>query len=470
MTASTRDVPPAVQHLYRGTLVAGAVLPFVPSMLGRLPNPVLTAAALLVIAAGCLMVSYVRTRDGEGFGFGSAAVAASPGVLVLAITLYPAMVLLVAAPLMWLTTIWAGVPDGLGLTPPWSTYPIEVVFNPYQPIAVAIAAMAAGVAAFAVRRQRRAALHAIGVVLPVSLPLTLIAFDARWPAVSFAMLAIGVGLSVASTFESLSMLYRVAAGSQGLSYGAAGAAGCLATPAATVPALTLLAVTAAWAGWRGRSVVRPSAWVFAVGFGAIAGAAAVLAVGYGRVQAAFGVLAVSLVALALAAAFRTSRRKEAHALAGSAHLAMVAAVMLTIGSHAAATVLCGVWTAAVTARIWWPGVPTVDRRFLAIPAAAWATVTWWLVLGPPAETFTEQYTLPVAGVALLAGWAHRSWRPLTKRWAAYGPAFVLALLPTVAIAADTDDQWRWVAVTVVAGAGVALLLRRRRPPAVPNGA
>ncbi len=217
-------------------------------------------------------------------------------------------------------------------------------------------------------------------------------------------------------------------------------------------------------------MVRPSAWVFAVGLGAVTGAAVVLAIGYGRVQAAFGVLAVSLVALALAAAFYTSRRGEAHALAVSAHLAMVVALMLTFGSAAAATLLCGVWTAALTARIWWPGVPTVDRRFLAIPAAAWATVTWWLVLGPPAEIYTEQYTLPVAGVALLAGWANRSWRPLTRRWAAYGPAFVLAILPTAAIAADTDDQLRWVTVTVVACVGAVVLLRRRRRRAVPNGA
>jgi hypothetical protein len=466
---SLRDIPAPVRYIYRGTLVVGAVLPFVPSMLGRLPSGLLTAAALLLIAAGCLMVSYARGNDGSTVGFGAAAIAAAPGILILVITLYPATVLLVLGPLTWLTTIWAGVPDGLGMTPPWSTYPIEVVYNPYQPLSVAVAAVAAGVAAFAIHRRRRAALLAVGLVLPLSLPLTLIAIDAPWPAVSLATLTIGIGLTAIATLDTVTMWSRVAAGSQGLSYVAAGAAGCLATPTTTVLALAAVTATAVWAGWRGRSVVRVFAWVFAILLGAFAGAAGVLAAGYGRASAAFGVLAVCVAALAMGAAIRASRRDEAHALAGSAHMIMVVAVLLTAGSPAAAILLCAIWTAAVTARIWLPGVSTMDRRFLAIPAAAWATVTWWLVLGPPAGAYTEQYTLPVAAVALLAGWANRRRWHLTKRWAAYGPALLLAVLPTAAIAAETNDQWRWLAVTMVAGAGAVLLLRRRRAPTAANG-
>ena len=464
-----RDVPSAVQYVYRGTLVVGAVLPFVPSMLGLLPNTVLTAASLLLIAAGCLMLSYASGRDGTAVSFGAAAVAAAPGVLIMAIKLFPAMVLLVVAPLTWVSAVWAGRPDGLGLTPPWSTYPIEVVFHANQPIAVAIAAVAAAVAAFAIHRQLRPAWQAFGLVLPVSLPLALIVADVAWPAVSLATLAIGIGFTVAATGANEPIWRRVAAGTQGVSYVAAGAAGCLPAPSTTLIALTLVSAAAAWVGWRQRPMVRVIAWIFAVGFGAMAGAAVVLVTGYGRVQAAFGVLAVALVALATAAAFRATRRDEALALAGTAHLAVVVALMLTVGSQTAATLLCGTWTAALTARIWWPGVPTVDRRFMAVPAAAWATVTYWLVLGPPAEVYGEQYTLPTAGVALLLGWAIRRRQPLTKAWAAYGPAVALVVLPTVTIAAETADQRRWLAVAIAAAIGAVLVFWRRRSRTAANG-
>jgi hypothetical protein len=464
---SGRDLPAAIRNAFRATLVVGAVLPLVPSMLGQLPDEILTAAALLLIAAGCLLVSSVRGRDRQRSDFVPAAVAAAPGILILAITLYPAMIMLVVAPLLWVTAIWAGVPDGLGITPPWSTYPVEVVFDGRQPIAVAIAATAAGVAAFAILRERRAVLRAIGLVLPVSLPLTLIVADVRWPAVSLAMLAVGSGLTAAATIDTVPMWQRVTAGTQGLSYVAAGAAGCLATPVATILALTLITIIAAWTGWRGRSVVRPYACVFAVGIGAISGAAIMLAAGQSRVQAAFGVLTVAVVALVCGVAIRADRRDEAQALSVSAHLAMIAALFLTVGSLSAATLLCAIWTAALTARIWWPGVSTVDRRFLVVPAAAWATVTWWLVLGPPVDAITEQYTLPPAGVALLLGWATRRRFPITKAWAAYGPAAFLAVLPTASLAAETADEWRWIAVATVVSLLAVLLIwpRRARTPA-----
>jgi hypothetical protein len=466
---SPRDVPGAVQYVYRGTLIVGAVLPFVPSMLGQLPSTVLTAASLLLIAAGCLMLSYTRGRDAMAGAFGAAALAAAPAILILAIKLFPAMVMLVVAPLTWVTSVWSGRPEGLGLAPPWSTYPIEVVFSAQQPVAVAIAAVAAGVAALAQRRELSPALKAVSLVLPVALPLTLVVADAQWPTVSLATLAIGIGLTAAATVASEPTWRRVAAGTQGVSFVAAGAAGCLPTRPTTILALTLVTTAAAWIGWRQRPAVRVVAWIFGVGFGAMAGAAAALATGYSRVHAAFAVLVVALAALALSAAVRANRRDESLALAGSAHGAMVVAVMLTAGSLASATVLCGIWTAALTARIWWPGVPTVDRRFLAVPAAAWATMTWWLVLGPPADVYSELYTLPIAGVAFLLGWAIRGRQPLTRTWAAYGPAAALAVLPTATIAADTADQRRWLVVAALVGVGAVVMFWRRRGRTAANG-
>ena len=299
-------------------------------MLGLLPNTVLTAASLLLIAAGCLMVSYARGRDGERARLrcrgrrrrsrhpdpGDQAVPGHGDARCRAADL---------------------VDHRLG-RPAGRTRPGAAMVDlsdrgcvprPDQPIAVAIAAVAAGVAAFAIRRQLRSAWQAFGLVMPVSLPLALIVADVQWPAVSLAMLASASG-------SPSPPRWRPSPSGGGLR---PARRACPMWPPVPPDACRrhrrpLLALTLVSARRRlGRlapaSVVRVIAWIFAVGFGAMAGAAVVLVAGYGRVQAAFGVLAVALVALTLAAAVRATRRDEALALAGTAHLVMVVALMLT---------------------------------------------------------------------------------------------------------------------------------------------
>jgi hypothetical protein len=429
-------------------------------MLGGLPNDLLSASALLLIAAGCLLWRVARGPASTWVGFGAPVAAAIPGILMLAITLFPGALLMMFPPLFWLSAVWSGHPDGTGVLPPLFRYPYEVAFAPHQAVAITIAAAAAGVLGYAVVRQPRAVVQGIGLILPAALPFALSAYGAAWPAIPLSMLGIGIGLIVAAAMANLGSWRRTFAATQGFTFITTGVAACLPTRGTTLVALGLVTAVAFCVGWYGRPDARVPAWIFMVLLGATTGCAAVLAVGLSPAQAAFGVLAAAVAALALAAAVRAQRRREASAIEATAHVVMFGALLLTLGSLRATIVLCGLWSLAVAARILWPATSTSDRRFLASYAAFWVTVTWWLLIGPP-YPYTEAYTLPLAGVALIGGWAARKrWRLKARN--AYGPAVALAILPTLKFAADYADRWRLLILAVAVVAGDPALRRRRR--------
>jgi hypothetical protein len=456
-----RDVPTGVRYIYRSSLIAGAVLPLVPPLLGQLPNDLLSASALLLVAAGCLYHRIARGPASEWVGFGAPVGAAVPGVLMLGITLLPGAMMLVILPLLWFSAVWTGHPVGTGMLPPWLSYPFEVVFAWHQAVAITIASAAAGVLGYAVVRRRSAVVEGVGLILPVALPFALAASEAPWPAIPVSLLAIGTGLVLVSGITNLGSWRRTIAGAQGFAYLATGIAACLPTRETTTLALVLVTMVAISIGWFGRADARVPAWIFTVLFAAITGSVGPLAIGMSRHQSAFGVLVVSVAALVLAAALRRHRRREASAIEATAHIVMVGAVLLTLGSLRTAVVVCAMWSAALSLRILWPATSTSDRRFLASYAATWVTLTWWLLIGPP-HPFTEAYTLPLAGVTLVGGWAaRRRWQ--IKRRNAYAPAVALAVLPTLKFAWDYSDRWRYLAVAAAVLAGVAVLwLRRRR--------
>jgi hypothetical protein len=462
-----RDVPTGVRYLFRGCLIAGAVLPLLPPLFGRLPNDLLSASALLLIAAGCLYHRIARGPRSEWTGFGAPVAAGLPGALMLSITLLPGGLMLLFPPLLWVTDVWSGHPAGTGMLPSWMRYPFEVAFESHQSIAIAIAAAAAGVLGYAVLRTRAAVVEGVGLILPAALPFALAANGAIWPAIPVSLLAIGAVLVVAAGIANLGSWRRTIAATQGFAYLASGTAACLPMRETTIIALGLITLIAVYIGWYGRRDVRVPAWIFAVMFAGLTGGAGSVAVGLSRHQAAFAVLAAAVAALVLAAAVRASRRREASAIEATAHVVMIAAVILTLGSLRAAIVLCTLWTVAVGARILWPATSTSDRRFLASYAAVWLTLTWWLLIGPP-YPYTEAYTLPLAGVALLGGWAaRRRWRIKARN--AYTPAVALAVLPTLKFAWDDGDRWRYLILGALIVAGVAVLWLRRRHARVAVG-
>src|SRR5258705_4146061 len=188
---------------FRVCLLSGVVAPMVPQLIDEPPSAVVAAAGLLLIATSGLVAQMARGPAADPMGYAAPATAAAPGVLVLAITLLPPGIVLVFSPLVWLTAVWSGVPTGTGLLPSSANYPLEVAFAPQQAVAVAIAAVAAGVLGYTVWRRLATAAQAVGLILPVALPLGLASAGAAWPAVPLVLLAIGLGFVTAAAIATL---------------------------------------------------------------------------------------------------------------------------------------------------------------------------------------------------------------------------------------------------------------------------
>jgi len=205
-------------------------------------------------------------------------------------------------------------------------------------------------------------------------------------------------------------------------------------------------------------------------------------------SASFGVLAVAMVALALGAwvgvpapsgvptpedglVATARRRPEGTAIEVAAHAGAIVALLFTVGSAGYPAALCAAWGVAVGLRALWPGTSRAGRAGLAALAAAFELVGWWLLLAARDVALLEAYTLPLAGVALLAGFAALRTRPELRSWVAYGPALAAAFLPTLAtILVTTGDPARRLALgigalAVVVGGAV----RRRQAPVVVGG-
>ena len=147
------------------------------------------------------------------------------------------------------------------------------------------------------------------------------------------------------------------------------------------------------------------------------------------------------------------------------------ALGLTVGWWEYAAGVCAVWGVAVGLRALVPGPTRAGRAALAAVAAGYELLGWWLLLGNRGVTLIEAYTLPLAAVALLAGWAALRSRPDLGSWVAYGPALAAAFLPSLAaIITTTGDPWRRLALgTGALAVVVAGSIAHRRAPVVAGG-
>ena len=289
--------------------------------------------------------------------------------------------------------------------------------------------------AYARTRRPSAALAGLGVGGPTAILIGLVAAEAPWPSVPAATLLIGLALALAAALTTVSGWRAVVAIVQAIVYIGAGVAGALGVEWATLAALGAVMVTATVVGAIGRSRAWRVSRLAGCGWrrrggrrrggvrGRPSGARR-------RVRRAGGCRAGAL-----------PRRRGASAVAGgrsdateaAAHAGAVVAVIFTFGWSGRTALVCLLWGIAVGLRALLPGTSRSGRATLAAVAAGFELLAWWLLLTSRGVTLVEAYTVPLALVALLAGWAALRARPELRSWVAYGPALVAGFAPSLAV-------------------------------------
>jgi hypothetical protein len=131
---------------------------------------------------------------------------------------------------------------------------------------------------------------------------------------------------------------------------------------------------------------------------------------------------------------------EGRAVEAAAHAGAFVALLLAAGSIRHAAAVCAFWGLMLGVRALRPGEAAPVRRAHVLAAAAVELGGWWLLIAAERVAMVEAYTLPAAGVALLAGWLARRSRDGLTSWVAYGPALAAALLPTLASVLAAEAQ------------------------------
>ena len=460
--------PPALRRTAFAAALAGAIIwPAAAVALGE-PVNVYAAVSLLVVAAA--MVCMGSTVD-QNLVRAGGALAAVPGAVALVVVVFPAVATVAFAPYSWLTSIWSGQPGGVGLVPAGvSTAPVHAT----DAVALGGLALASATAAYALTRRWRSAVAGLGVGGPTAILVGLTVARAPWPAIPAVTLLLGLILVMATALLATSAWRAWIATTQGIVYIGAGVAASLGVEWATLTALGVVVVAGAVVGGLGRTVTwRVFGVLAAVAFAATEAGTAAASADLRVRDAAFVVLAVAILALFVGAWLRraTSRRPESTAAQAAAHAAAVVALGLTAGWWEYAAGVCAVWGIAVGLRALVPGPTRAGRAALAAVAAGYELLGWWLLLGNRGVTLIEAYTLPLAAVALLAGWAALRSRPELGSWVAYGPALAAAFLPSLAaIITTTGDPWRRLALgTGALAVVIAGSIAHRRAPVVVGG-
>ncbi len=468
-----------------GVLVGAVAWPAVAAATGHESLAVYAGVSLLVVALAvvALPAGYVGTgltiagspvagtgiagtgnagSAGSGAGIGAGRVPPSgladagaavllagvPGAVAVAGTAGPAVVGLLARPYAWLGAIWAGAPVGVGIAPPGQRVAPTVTVA--DAIAVGLVALASASVHYGLTRRVLTGLGGLAIGGPTAIILAVTAAGASWPAVPAAMLLIGLVLVLVAGIARLTPARTAISTGQGLIYAGAGVAASLGERWTTLTALGALVVTATVLGSIGRTVTwRLAGLLTAVGAGVALAASAGLAADLAPRQAAFAVLLVAIAALFAGALLGSVARREVESRAteAAAQAAAVVALLLTVGFSAHAATICVTWGVAVGLRALLPATARPVRARLAAVAGAFELLAWWLLLAARGVTLVEAYTLPLALVALLAGFAALRARSQLGSWVAYGPALAAAFAPSLAaVVGVAGDPWRRLAL------------------------
>jgi hypothetical protein len=429
---------------------------------------VASGATVAVAADGTTAVGAAGTASVAANGTAGAAIAAIPGEIALAIGALPSVVDVIGSPYSWLGAIWTGPPTGVGLATmghPTPTFDAAV--------GLALLAVAVAVLRYTTTRRIGSALTGLSVGGPTALLVGLAAVGAAWPALPAASLLVGVIVMIATATRPTQTTHTTILVGQAALYIGSGLAGSLGVKWTTLAALGVTMVAGAVIGTASPS----TRWRVAGWFGAVAALiTGAVAAGYATDlvtrEVAFPVLGAAIVALAGATAMhrhagrsRSERRIEGQVLEGAAHAGAVVALMFTIGWSDYASAICVIWGVVVSLVALVPTVTEAHRARarrvgLAAVAGGFELLAWWLLLDSHHVTVIEAYTLPLALVALLAGFAARRARQQLTSWVAYAPSLLAAFGPSLAgILTTAGEPWRRLALG--AGALVVVVLGAR---------
>ncbi|MEU7616937.1 hypothetical protein AB0B27_12685, partial [Micromonospora rifamycinica] len=436
---------------YAGTALAlalaAAVVPTVVP--GGEPVALYAALALVALALADRRTGPVTPGRVVGVGLAGCAVLAAAPVTLTALF----------APYGGPVRPWAGVPTGDGP----SAAPV---------VGVALLVLAL-TAALVIHRHTGGRSGPAVAALPfaaAALPVLLLGTAVGWPLVPAVVLLVGVAALLTAALGGPGAPVTTPVG---LLWTVAGLLGLLATRAGTLAGLALLVAAAAVVGAVGRwAGVRLLGCLTTVAAATCFALTATLAAGLPLRTAGLPVLGVA-VAVLLGAPLLTRRGPlTVRALEAAAQAVAVLALLLTIGAIRHAAVICVLWGAAAALRVLYPGQSTGRRWGLGAVAGGSELLGAWLLLVSGEVALLEAYTLPAAGLTLVAGLLALRARPGLTSWLALGPALAAGLLPSLVSVLVAPDPQPWRRLLLGAAAlGVVLVgaVRRWQAPVVLGG-
>ncbi|WKU08184.1 SCO7613 C-terminal domain-containing membrane protein [Micromonospora sp. HUAS LYJ1] len=388
---------------------------------------------------------------------------------------------------------WSGVPTGDG--------------PPGAPVVGVALLVLAGTAALVVHRYTGDRAGAAVAALPfgaAALPVLLLGADAPWPVVPAAVLLVGVAALLTATLtgparpaaQGGAAPHGAAPGVPGaaaptpthrpgrallvpvttpigLLWTATGLVGLLATRAGTLAGLALLVVTAAVVGAIGRRAeVRLLGFLTAVAAATGFALTAPLAADLPLRTAGFPVLGVAVAVLLGAPALARRGSFTVRALEAAAQAVAVLALLLSVGAIRYTAAICVLWGAAAALRVLYPGQSAGRRWAFGAVAGGSELLGAWLLLISGEVVLLEAYTLPAAGLTVVAGLLALRARLGLTSWLALGPGLAAGLLPSLVSVLVAPDPQPWRRL-LLGGAALAVVLvgagRRWQAPVVLGG-